>query len=76
MKFKFLHNISYYCNNRFALHMHMFIILVLSFNKLNTTIHSNIIFMVIADNQNLHFRIYCKKPQKQYYNSFHHNMIL
>ncbi len=32
--------------------------------------------MVISYNQNLHFRIHCKKLQKQYYNSFHHNLIL
>jgi hypothetical protein len=30
--------------------MHMFIIYVLNLNKLNTTIHSNIKFMVIAYN--------------------------
>jgi len=56
--------------------MHMFTILVFNLNKLNTTIHSNIKFMVIAYNQNLHFKIHCKKLQKQYYNSFHHNLIL
>jgi hypothetical protein len=56
--------------------MHMFTIPILSFNKLNIIIHSNIKFMVIAYNQNLHFRIYYKKLQKQDYNSFHHNMIL
>jgi hypothetical protein len=44
--------------------MHMFIIFVLSPNKFNITIHSNIRFMVIAYNQNLHFRIHCKKLQK------------
>jgi hypothetical protein len=42
--------ISDYCNNKFAFHMHLFIILVLSFNKLNIAIHSNIGFMVIAYN--------------------------
>jgi hypothetical protein len=47
MILKFLQNISHYCTNIFAFHMHMFIIHVLSFNKLNTIIHSNIIFMVI-----------------------------
>jgi hypothetical protein len=36
MKFKFLHNISHYCNNKFSFHMHMFTIYVLSLNKLNT----------------------------------------
>jgi len=56
--------------------MHMFTIPILSFNKLNITIHSNIKFMVIAYNENLHFRIYCTKLQKQDYNSFHHNLIL
>jgi hypothetical protein len=56
--------------------MHMFTILVLSLNKFNTTIHSNIKFMVIAYNQNLHFKIHCKKLDKQNYNSFHHNLRL
>jgi hypothetical protein len=50
VKFKFLQSISHYCNNRFAFHMHMFIIFVLSLNKLNSTIHFNITFMVIAYN--------------------------
>jgi hypothetical protein len=45
--------------------MPMLIIFVLSPNKLNTTIHSNIRFMVIAYNQNLHFKIHYKKFQKQ-----------
>jgi hypothetical protein len=75
VKFKFLQNISHYYHNRFAFHMHMFIIFILSLNKLNTTIHSNIRFLVIAYNQNLHFGIHCKKLQKQDYNSFHHNLI-
>jgi len=61
VKFKFLQNISHYCNNRFAFHMPMFIIFVLSFNKLNITIHFNIKFMVIAYNQNFHFIIHYKK---------------
>jgi hypothetical protein len=61
VKFKFLQNISHYCNNIFAFHMLMFIIFVLSLNKLNTTIHSNIIFMVITYNQNMHFIIHYKK---------------
>jgi len=56
--------------------MHMFIIPILSFKKLNITIHSNIIFMVVAYNQNLHFKIHCKNLHKQDYNSFHHNLIL
>ncbi len=64
VKFKFMQNISHYCNNIFAFHMPMFIISILSLNKLNITIHSNIIFMVIAYNQNLHFRIHCKKLHK------------
>jgi hypothetical protein len=34
--------------------MHMFIIFVFSLDQLNITIHSNIRFMVIAYNQNLH----------------------
>jgi hypothetical protein len=55
VKFKFLQHISHYNNNKFAFHMPMFIIYVLSFNKFNTTIHSNIRFMIIAYNQNLHF---------------------
>jgi hypothetical protein len=76
VKFKFLQNISHYCNKRFPFHMPMFIIFILSPNKLNTTIHSNIIFMVIGYNQNLHFKIHWKKLQKQYYNSFHHILIL
>ncbi len=32
--------------------------------------------MVISYNQNLHFKIHCKKLQKINYNSFHHIMIL
>jgi hypothetical protein len=76
MKLKFLHNISHYYNNIYAFHMHMFIISILNFNKLNTTIHSNIIFMVITYNQNLHFKIHCKKNQKQDYNSCHHKVTL
>jgi len=40
VKFKFLQNISHYCNNIFAFHMHVFTIFVLNLNKLNTTIHS------------------------------------
>jgi hypothetical protein len=76
VKFKFLQNISHYCNNIFVFHMHMFIIYVLNLNKLNTTIHSHIIFIIIAYNQNLHFKIHCKTLQKQEYNSFHHNLIL
>ncbi len=76
VEFRFLQNISHYCNNIFKFHMHMFIVCIISLDKLNTTIHSNIRFMVIAYNQNLHFRIYCKKLQKQYYDSFHHNLTL
>jgi len=76
VKFKFMQNISHYCNNIFAFHKHMFIISILSLNKLNNTIHSNIISIVITYNQNLHFRIHCKKLQKQDYNSFHHNLAL
>jgi hypothetical protein len=71
-----MHNISHYYKNRFAFHMHMFTIIVLNLNKLNITIHFNIEFMIIAYNQNLHFKIHCKKLQKQYYNSLHHNLIL
>jgi hypothetical protein len=63
VKFKFLQNISNYYNNIFAFHMHVFTIFVLSFSKLNATIHSNIKFMVIAYNQNLHFRIHCKNSR-------------
>jgi hypothetical protein len=44
--------------------MHMFIIFVLNLNKSNTTIHSNIRFMVIAYNKNMHFRIHSKKNSK------------
>jgi hypothetical protein len=69
-------NYSHYYNNIFAFHMHMFIISILSFNKLNTTIQSNIRFMVIAYNQNLHFGIHWKKLHKQDYNSFHRNLTL
>jgi hypothetical protein len=54
----------------------MFIIYALNLNKFNNKIQSNINFMVIAYNQNLHFHIHCKKLQKQYYNSFHHNLTL
>jgi hypothetical protein len=60
-KFKLLHDISHYYNNIFAFHMPMFIIYVLSLNKLNIAIHLNIIFMVITYNQNLDFIIHYKK---------------
>jgi hypothetical protein len=50
MKFKFLQNISRYCNNILSFHTHMFIIYVLSLNKLNITIHLNMRFMVIPYN--------------------------
>ncbi len=63
MKLKFLQNISHYYNKKFSLHMHMFIIYVLNLNKINTTIHSNIRFMIIAYKQNLNFRIHCKNPK-------------
>jgi hypothetical protein len=76
VKFKFMHNISHYCNNKFAFHMLMFTISILSPNQHNITIHSNIRFMDIAYDQNLHFRIHYKKFQKQDYNSFHHNLTL
>jgi hypothetical protein len=76
VKFKFLQNISHYYNNIFAFHMFMFTIYVLSFNKFNSTIHSNIRLMVITYNQNLHFKIHYKKFQTQDYNSFHHNLTL
>jgi hypothetical protein len=68
VKFKFLQNISHYYNNIFAFHMPMFTISILSLNKLNNTIHSNIRFMVITCNHNLHFKIHYKKLQKQDYN--------
>jgi hypothetical protein len=61
VKFKFLQNISHYCNNIFAFHMPMFTIFVLSLNKLNTAIHSNIKFMGISYNQNMHFKIHYTK---------------
>jgi len=54
----------------------MFIIYILNLNKLNITIHSNIIFMVITYNQNLHFTIHCKETPKKNHNSFHHNLTL
>jgi hypothetical protein len=50
VKSKFLQNMSHCCNNKFAFHMPMFIIFVLNLNKLNTTIHSNINFMIIVYN--------------------------
>jgi len=62
VKFKVLHNISHYDNNKFSFHMHMFIIFILSFNKLNSTIDSNMKFMV-AYNQSLHFKIHCKSSK-------------
>jgi hypothetical protein len=61
MKFKLLKTISHYYNNIFAFHMPMFTSYVLSLNKLNTIIHSNIIFIIIPYNQNLDFRIHYKK---------------
>jgi hypothetical protein len=54
----------------------MVTIYVLSLHKLNTTIHSNIKFIIIAYSHNLHFGICYKKLQKQDYNSFHHNLTL
>ncbi len=54
----------------------MFTILVLSINKFNVTKYFNIRFMVIAYNQNLYFKIHCKKLLNQYYNSFNHNLML
>jgi hypothetical protein len=72
VKFKFMQNISYYCNNRFAFHMFMFIIFVLSLNKLNITIHSNIRFMVIAFNHNLHLKIHLKNSRNNI--TIHHNL--
>ncbi len=42
----------------------MFIIYVSNLNKLNIAIHSHIIFMVIAYNQDLHFKIHYKKTPK------------
>jgi len=50
MKLNFLQNISHYYNNKFAFHMPMFIISILNFSKINTTIHSNIRLMVITYN--------------------------
>jgi hypothetical protein len=50
VKLKLLQNISHYYNNRFAFHMPMFTISILSLNKFNIIIHSNIRFMVIAYN--------------------------
>jgi hypothetical protein len=61
MKFKFLQNISHYYNNIFAFHMHMFVVFVLNFNKLNIRTHSHIIFVIIAYSQHLHFKIHFKK---------------
>jgi hypothetical protein len=49
VKLKFLQNISHYYNNKFAFHMYMFIIFVLSL-KFNITIHSHIKFTVIIYN--------------------------
>jgi hypothetical protein len=54
VKLKFLQKNSHYSNNIFAFHILMFIIFVLSLNKLNITIHSHIKFMVIAYNYDLH----------------------
>jgi len=36
---EFLQNISHYCNNKFAFHMHTFTIHALILNILNTAIH-------------------------------------
>jgi len=70
VKFKFPQNISHYYNNIFAFHKHVFIISILSLNKLNIVVHSHIRFIVTAYNHNLHFKIHCniyifKKLQKQ-----------
>jgi hypothetical protein len=56
--------------------MDTFTILALILNIFNTTIHLNTKFMVIWYNQNLYFKIRCKKFQKQDYISFHHIFIL
>jgi hypothetical protein len=56
VKVKFtLQSISHYCNNKFAFHRHMFTIFVLSFNKLQITIHSHIKFIAIACSQKFSF---------------------
>jgi hypothetical protein len=61
---------------KFAFHMDKFIIPALILNILNIAIHYNTIFIVISYNQNLHFKMHCKKLKKQDYNSFHHILIL
>jgi hypothetical protein len=72
----FLHNISLYYNNKFAFHMHIFIVSTLILHIFNTTVLWNTIFMVISSNQNLPFIIHYKKLHKQNYNSFHHVLML
>jgi hypothetical protein len=56
--------------------MDTFTILALIFNIFNTAIHLNTKFMVISYNQNMHFRIHCKKFQKQDYILIHDILIL
>jgi hypothetical protein len=73
---EFLQNISLYCNNIFAFHMHIFTISTLIFRIFNISIKKNTKFMVTSSNHNLPFRIHYKKLQKQNHNSFHHMLML
>ncbi len=56
--------------------MHTFTIFALILNTPNFIIHSNTRFVVISYNQNLQFKIQCRKNQRQNYNLFHHIFIL
>jgi hypothetical protein len=56
--------------------MHTFTIFGLIINTTNSIVHSNTKFVVISYNQNLQFKIQCRKIQKQNYNLFHHILIL
>jgi len=56
--------------------MHTFTIFAIILNTPNSIVHSNTKFVVISYNQNLQFKIQCRKIQKQNYNLFHHILIL
>ncbi len=55
--------------------MHTFTIFALILNTPNSIVHSNTIFVVISYNQNLQFKIQCRKIQRQNY-IFHHILII
>ncbi len=64
MWIKFLHNYStFIITTNLHYNIHTFTISALILNTLMSTIHYDIIFMVISNNQNLYFKIQCRKPK-------------